>query len=105
MAAQFKFPVETTFINAFVQNEGYGLAWTVRAQEQMRSCGADLVDVNQVLSSGEVYASDFSEDHGGIWSIYGRTTENLGLNIGVVVRSTEYRVTVTFVEKVTGRRK
>ncbi|MRI57714.1 hypothetical protein D8770_28015 [Methylobacterium sp. DB1607] len=105
MAAKLKFPVETTYINTFVQNEAYGLSWTVKAAEQMRACDVDLVDVNQVLSTGRVYDSEFAESVGGLWSIYGRTTENVGLNVGVTVRSTEYKVTVFSVEKVTGKRK
>lgn len=105
MSAKLKFPVETTFINAFVKDEGYGLSWTVRAGDQMRSCGVNLVDVNQVLRTGVVYESDFSEEQGGLWSVFGRTTENLGLNVVVTVRSTEYKVKVVFLEKAAGRRK
>lgn len=105
MSARLKFPVETTYINAFVQDEGYGLSWTVRAGEQMTACGVDLVDVTQVLRTGRVYDSDFLDREGGLWSVFGRTTENVALNVTVVVVSSEYRVRVEFIEKATGRRK
>lgn len=105
MSASVKFEVETTYINTFVQDGGYGLSWTVRAGEQMRACGVDLVDVNQVLRSGRVFESDYVDGVGGLWSVFGKTTENLGLNVSVTVVSSEYRVKVVFVEKAAGKQK
>lgn len=91
MGAKLKHPVETTFINEWVETGAYDLIVNLTVAGQMRRLKVDLLDVNHVLRTGIVVRSDMQEAKG-LWSVRGDTVEEVTLEIRIAVVSSECEV-------------
>lgn len=96
--------VETTFINQWVEFGAYELVVGVTTAEEMRSQRIDLVDINYVLRTGRVVASDMLESRG-LWDVVGVTIDGDTLDLQIAVVSSECEVELLRVVKIRRRRK
>jgi uncharacterized DUF497 family protein len=104
LAARLKHQIETTYINEFMRDHAYGVGWTGKVDGDMARAKVDLADVNQVLRAGQVGRSDMTASGEGLWWVYGKTVDQLTLEVTVTVVAQEYRVTIIGVRKQSRRR-
>lgn len=97
--AAVRHQVETTFINSWVEDGAYELVVNTAIAATMRRLEIDLVDVNHVLKTGEVFRSDMLESRG-LWEVRGTTVNDVVLDIEIAVVSSECEVELLRIVKV-----
>lgn len=91
MGAAAEYELETTCINALMENGVYGLTVTRAAAEAMRRDGVNICDVSYVLINGHVVRCDML-DQRGLWNVRGTTVDSVTLELVVAVETSEYDV-------------
>jgi hypothetical protein len=91
MVAQAEFEIETTCINALMEDGLNVLTITREAANAMRRERVDICDVSYVLINGRVIRSDMLEQRG-LWTVRGQTVDDVVLELEVAVESSEYDV-------------
>lgn len=96
--------IETTYINQWVECGAYELEVKTETADEMRRQGVDLVDINYVLRTGKVIASDMLESRGR-WDVTGGTIDGELLELQIAVDSSECEVELLRVLKIRRRRR